>query len=75
MSSTYKALVTTASKYADAKTVEGAIARQLQAGMTPDSFSPADLKAIMVRITTALKLYVPEAAKKAELIAALQALS
>ena len=74
MSSTYKTLVTTASKYADAKTVEGAISRQLQPGMTPDSFSPADLKAIMVRVTTAVKLYVPDAGKKAEMIASIQAL-
>jgi hypothetical protein len=74
MSSTYKALITTAGKFADAKTVEGAISRQLQAGMTPDSFSAADLKTTMVRMTTALKLYVPDAGKKAEMMAALQAL-
>ena len=75
MSSTYKALIAIASKYADAKTVEGAIGRQLQPGMTPAAFSPADLRAIVIRVTTALKLYVSDAGKRAEMLEAIQHLT
>ena len=74
MSATYKALITAASKYADPKTVEGAVERQLQPGMTKDSFSPADLKAVLVRVLTALKLYVPDAGRRTEMEAAIKAL-
>lgn len=75
MSSTFKSLLAVASKFADAKTVQGVIERQLQPGMTPASFSQADLKSIVTRINIALKLYVPDAGKREELASALKALA
>jgi hypothetical protein len=74
MSSTYKSLIALASQFADAKTVQGVIERQLQPGMTADSFSPSDLKTVMTRVSTALKLYVPDPGKRELLAAGLQKL-
>lgn len=75
MSNTFKSLLAVASKFADTKTVQGVIERQLQPGMTAASFSPADLKAILTRLNVALKLYVPDTAKREELASALKALA
>ena len=73
-SSMYLRLTMAAGDYVDKATVEGAIQRQFLAGTTPDSFSATDLKALNLRITTALKLYVSDTGKRAEMIAKIQAL-
>ncbi len=74
-SPTYVKLMTTVVGYVDKAAAEGAIQRQLPAGTTQDSFSAADMKALALRIATALKLYVADTAKRAELVAKIQALA
>ncbi len=73
-SPTYSKLLGIVTPYVDKATAEGAIQRQLGTA-TPDSFSAADLKATANKITIALKLYVPDVAKREELVSQLKALA
>ena len=74
-SPTYTRLLNTAAAYVpDRSTAEGAIQRQL-GSVTPDSMTTADLLTLMNRFTTALKLYVPDPARREEMVGKIKALA
>jgi hypothetical protein len=73
-SPTYAKLLGVVTPYVDLKTAEGVIQRQLGT-VTPDAFGPTDLKACGNRIVIALKLYVPDVARRDEMAGKLRALA
>lgn len=73
-SPTYSKLLGVVTPYVDKATAEGAIQRQLGTA-TPDTLTLADLKACGNKITIALRLYVPDTAKRAELVEKLKLLA
>ena len=58
-SPTYSSLLSLAAGYIDKATAEGIITRQLGTA-TPDSLTKSDLQGVMVKVRTALSLYVPD---------------
>jgi hypothetical protein len=72
----YIKLLATTGQYVDAKKAEEVIARQLaKCGATTDTFAATHLEAIKLMISGALGLYVPDAAKRDELLGKLKSLA
>jgi hypothetical protein len=64
----YSSLLNLVSTYVEPQKATEVIARQLVAcKLTPDTVSPADVKASATRFATACGLYIPDASKRDEL--------
>lgn len=72
-SSTYTALLNTVSTYVDKAKAEEVLGRQLpNSGQTADTLNVDGLKKIVAAVSGSLSLYVADAAKRAELMAAIK---
>ena len=75
-SPTYSVLVQTVSAYVDPQRARDVINRQLSgANKNPDTFTGKDLVQLMIAITTATKMYVPDPSRKEELVAKIKSLA
>lgn len=67
-SPTYNQLLSTIAGYIDKEKASGILERQLKAkNLAPETLATKDLAALVVGLSTAASLYVPDAGRKEEL--------
>jgi hypothetical protein len=75
-SSTYNQLLSTISGYIDKEKASGILERQLKAkNLAAETVASKDLAALVIGLTTAASLYVPDAGRKEDLKAKLKAMA
>jgi hypothetical protein len=75
-SPTYNQLLTIISGYIDKEKASGILERQVKAkNLLPDTLASKDLAALVIGLSTATSLYVPDAGRKEELKTKLKSLA